>query len=59
VAGASLCGLFVATAAAGVPALLLAALVTTLVLAVRPDWRRPHLRLRPRARARPAADAGR
>ncbi len=32
-AGASLCGLLVATAAAGVPALPLAALVTTLVLA--------------------------
>jgi uncharacterized membrane protein YoaK (UPF0700 family) len=55
VAGASLCGLFVATAAAGVPALLLAPLFTTLVLAVKPDWRRPRLR----ARARPAADAGR
>jgi uncharacterized membrane protein YoaK (UPF0700 family) len=57
VAGASLCGLFVATAADGVPALLLGALVTTLVLAVRPDWLRP--RLRARARVRPAADAGR
>jgi len=44
VAGASLCGLFVATAADGVPALLLASLVTTLVLATGPDWRRPRLR---------------
>jgi len=35
-AGASLCGLLVATAAAGVPALPLAALVTTLVLAAVP-----------------------
>jgi len=42
-AGASLCGLFVATAADGVPALLLAALVTTLVLATGPGWRRPRL----------------
>jgi uncharacterized membrane protein YoaK (UPF0700 family) len=32
-AGAGLCGLLVATAAAGVPALSLAALITTLVLA--------------------------
>ena len=39
VAGASLCGLFVATAADGVPALLLAALVTTLVLAIWPGGR--------------------
>jgi uncharacterized membrane protein YoaK (UPF0700 family) len=44
VAGASLCGLFVATAADGVPALLLAALVTTLILAAGPDWRRPRPR---------------
>ena len=35
-AGASLCGLLVATAAAAVPALPLAALVTTLVLAAGP-----------------------
>jgi len=55
VAGASLCGLFVATAADGVPALLLAALVTALVLAVGPDWRQPRLLLRPRAPVRPAA----
>jgi uncharacterized membrane protein YoaK (UPF0700 family) len=41
VAGASLCGLFVATAAAGVPALPLAALITTVVLATGPDWRPP------------------
>jgi uncharacterized membrane protein YoaK (UPF0700 family) len=40
VAGASLCGLFVATAADGAPALPLAALVTTLVLATGPRWRR-------------------
>jgi uncharacterized membrane protein YoaK (UPF0700 family) len=40
VTGASLCGLFVATAADVVPVLLLAALVTTLVLATEPDWRR-------------------
>jgi len=39
VAGASLCGLFVATAARAVPALPLAALVTTLVLATGPGWR--------------------
>ena len=38
VAGASLCGLLVATAASAVPALLLAALVVTLVLAWRPGW---------------------
>ena len=38
VAGASLCGLLVATAASGVPALLLGALVATLVLAWRPRW---------------------
>ncbi len=44
VAGASLCGLFVATAAAGVPALPLAALITTLVLATGPGWRPPRLR---------------
>ncbi|MGH3196587.1 MAG: YoaK family protein [Streptosporangiaceae bacterium] len=35
-AGASLCGLLLATAAAGVPALSLAALITTLVLAAAP-----------------------
>jgi uncharacterized membrane protein YoaK (UPF0700 family) len=39
VAGASLCGLFVATAARAVPALPLAALATTLVLATGPGWR--------------------
>ena len=44
VAGASLCGLLVATAADAVPVLPLAALVTTLVLATGPDWRRPRLR---------------
>ncbi len=38
VAGASLCGLLVATAADAVPALPLAALVVTLVLAWRPGW---------------------
>jgi uncharacterized membrane protein YoaK (UPF0700 family) len=38
VAGASLCGLLVATAASAVPALLLGALVATLVLAWRPGW---------------------
>jgi uncharacterized membrane protein YoaK (UPF0700 family) len=38
VAGASLCGLLVATAADAVPALPLAALVFTLVLAWRPGW---------------------
>jgi uncharacterized membrane protein YoaK (UPF0700 family) len=38
VAGASLCGLLVATAAAGVPALPLAALAVTLTLAWRPGW---------------------
>jgi uncharacterized membrane protein YoaK (UPF0700 family) len=43
VAGASLCGMFVATAADVVPALPLAALVTTLVLATGPGWRRPRL----------------
>ena len=43
VAGASLSGMFVATAADGVPALPLAALVTTLVLATGPGWRRPRL----------------
>jgi uncharacterized membrane protein YoaK (UPF0700 family) len=48
VAGASICGLFVATAADVVPALLLAAVVTTLVLAAAPGWRRPRLRLRVR-----------
>jgi uncharacterized membrane protein YoaK (UPF0700 family) len=50
VAGASLCGMFVATAADGVPALLLAALVTTLVLATGPGWWRPRPRVRARAR---------
>jgi uncharacterized membrane protein YoaK (UPF0700 family) len=44
VAGASLCGVFVATAAAGVPALPLVALITTLVLATGPDWRPPRRR---------------
>ena len=39
VAGASLCGLFVATAADAVPILPLAALVTTIVLATGPGWR--------------------
>jgi uncharacterized membrane protein YoaK (UPF0700 family) len=39
VAGASLCGLFVATAAAVVPALPLVALITTVVLATGPGWR--------------------
>jgi uncharacterized membrane protein YoaK (UPF0700 family) len=39
VAGASLCGLFVATAADVVPILPLAALVTTLTLATGPGWR--------------------
>jgi uncharacterized membrane protein YoaK (UPF0700 family) len=43
VAGASLCGLLVATAAAGVPALPLAALVTTIVAATGPGWRSPAL----------------
>ena len=42
VAGASLCGLFVATAADGVPALLLAAAITTIVAAT--GWRWPRLR---------------
>ena len=53
VAGASLGGMFVATAADVVPALPLAALVTTLVLATGPDWRRP----RPAVRARAGEDA--
>ncbi len=44
VAGASLCGLLVATAADGVPALPLAALITTIVAATGPGWRRPRLR---------------
>ena len=44
VAGASLCGLLVATAADGVPALPLAALITTIVAATGPRWRRPRLR---------------
>ena len=44
VAGASLCGLFVATAADGVPALPLAALITTIVAATGPGWRLPRLR---------------
>jgi uncharacterized membrane protein YoaK (UPF0700 family) len=48
VAGASLCGMFVAVAADVVPALMLAALAATLVLATGPDWRRPRLRLRAR-----------
>jgi uncharacterized membrane protein YoaK (UPF0700 family) len=39
VAGASLCGMFVATAADGAPALPLAALITSLVLATGPGWR--------------------
>ena len=52
VTGAILCGVFVATAADVVPALPLAALVTTLVLAAGPGGRRPHLRARARARAR-------
>jgi uncharacterized membrane protein YoaK (UPF0700 family) len=39
VAGASLCGLFVATAADGVPALPLAAVITTIVAANRLGWR--------------------
>ncbi|HEV3290440.1 MAG TPA: YoaK family protein [Streptosporangiaceae bacterium] len=43
-AGASLCGVFVATAAAVVPALPLAAVITTLVLATGPGWRLPRLR---------------
>jgi uncharacterized membrane protein YoaK (UPF0700 family) len=57
VAGASLCGLLVATAAAGVPALLLAALAFTLLLASgreRPRW----LRLGPAGAAGPAGPAG-
>ena len=41
VAGASLCGLLVATAADGVPALPLAALVTTIAAATRLGWRPP------------------
>jgi uncharacterized membrane protein YoaK (UPF0700 family) len=49
VAGASLCGLFVATAADVVPVLLLAALVTTLVLATGPDWRPARWRERERS----------
>ena len=44
VAGASLCGLLVATASDGVPALPLAALITTIVAATGPRWRRPRLR---------------
>jgi uncharacterized membrane protein YoaK (UPF0700 family) len=39
VAGASLCGMFVATAADGAPALPLAALISALVFAAGPDWR--------------------
>jgi uncharacterized membrane protein YoaK (UPF0700 family) len=39
VAGASLSGMFVATAADGVPALPLVALITTLVLGTGPGWR--------------------
>ena len=46
VAGASLCGLFVATAADGVPALPLAALITTIVAATGPLWRFPGKRIR-------------
>jgi uncharacterized membrane protein YoaK (UPF0700 family) len=38
VAGASLCGLLVATAADGVPALPLAALITTIAAGIGPDW---------------------
>jgi uncharacterized membrane protein YoaK (UPF0700 family) len=49
VAGASLCGLFVATAAGAVPVLPLAALVTAIVLATGPDWR--PIRGRERAQA--------
>ena len=49
VAGASLCGLFVATAADAVPALPLAALVATLVLATGPDWRPARWRERARS----------
>jgi uncharacterized membrane protein YoaK (UPF0700 family) len=41
VAGASLCGLLVATAADGVPALPLAALITTIAAATWPGWRFP------------------
>jgi uncharacterized membrane protein YoaK (UPF0700 family) len=41
VAGASLCGLFVATAADGVPALPLAALITTIAAATGPGWSGP------------------
>jgi uncharacterized membrane protein YoaK (UPF0700 family) len=48
VAGASLCGLFVATAAGVVPVLPLAALVTTLVLATGPGWRPARVRERVR-----------
>jgi uncharacterized membrane protein YoaK (UPF0700 family) len=46
VAGASLCGLLVATAADGVPALPLAALITTIAAATGPGWRLPRLRNR-------------
>ena len=45
VAGASLCGLLVATAADGVPALPLAALVTTIAAATRLGWRPPPRRV--------------
>ena len=48
-AGASLCGLFVATAAAGVPALPLAALITAIVAATGPGWRSPQLKKTQRA----------
>jgi uncharacterized membrane protein YoaK (UPF0700 family) len=41
VAGAILCGLFIATAADVAPVLPLAALAATLVLATGPGWRRP------------------
>ena len=52
VAGASLCGLLVATAADGVPALPLAALITTIAAATGPDWRFPRPGWRPRVKRR-------
>ena len=52
VAGASLCGLLVATAAAGVPALPLAALITTIAAATGPGWRFPGRAGAPRLRDR-------
>ena len=52
-AGALLSGMFVAIAADGVPALPLAALVTTLVVATGPGWRRP----RPWVRAQAPEEA--